>query len=159
MTTDDEALPSDLFGPPDGLVPPPPVETAEQVLPTGELSPENFERLCLRLARLEGTPYRARRYGVRGQTQYGIDIYSRLPAGRYATYQCKRYGELDASDIRGAVDEFLKGRWAARSDRFVFCTSASVDRTQLEEALETEADRLGARKSPIAFEVWDKEAI
>jgi hypothetical protein len=57
------------------------------------------------------------------------------------------------------VEEFLKGRWADRSERFVLCTSASVDRTQLEETIETLTDRLEARRPPIAFDVWDAEAI
>jgi hypothetical protein len=68
-------IPLDLLDPPSADFPAPPVETAHQALPTGGLSPENFERLCLRLASLEGTPYRARRYGIPGQKQYGIDIY------------------------------------------------------------------------------------
>lgn len=160
MTHDVETeLPLDLLEPPFGDPPPPPVETAHPVLPTGELTPTNFERLCLRLASLEGSPYRSRRYGVPGQKQYGIDIYSRLPSGRYATYQCKRYERVVTSDLKDSVDEFLKGRWAARSERFVFCTSGSADWTQLEEEIERQTSRLAACTPPIAFDVWDAESI
>ena len=154
---DDEFIPVDLLDPPQGGYPEPPVQSAEQLLPFVGLTPENFERLCLRLARLEGTPDRCRRYGVPGQKQFGIDIYSRLPTGRYCTYQCKRYVTIATSDIVNAVTMFLGGKWAKRSERFVFCMSASADRTQLEETIETETTRLS--KAGIAFEVWDAESL
>jgi hypothetical protein len=65
----------------------------------------------MRLARLEGTQWRSRRYVTAGQKQYGIDIYSPMPSGRYTTYQCRRYEE--PSDFTEAVDEFLVRKWAA----------------------------------------------
>lgn len=150
---------AELAEPPDGAYPDPPVETAAQVLPFEQLSPENFERLCMRLARLEGTPTRTRLYGTPGQAQHGIDIYSRLPSGRYATYQCKRYTELKASDIGLAVSEFLDGKWAGRSERFVFCCATSTNRTDLEEEIEAQEHRLAARDPPIAWDVWDGEEL
>jgi hypothetical protein len=155
---DETEIPADLLDPPSGSVPPP-VETAEQTLPMGSLTFEDFEKLCMRLARLEGAPWRSRRYGTPGQKQYGIDIYSRMPSGRYTTYQFKRYEELEPSDFTKAVDEFLAGRWAARSDRFVFCTAASTARSQLQEAIESEHDRLADRRPPIAWEVWDADEL
>jgi hypothetical protein len=154
----DEDIPPNLLDAPGGEFPDPPVETAEQVLPFGGLSPENFERLCLRLARLEGTPVCCRRYGVPGQKQYGIDIYSRVPSGRYVTYQCKRYDTVHAGDIVAAVDGFLDGKWASRSERFVFCSAASLDSTEVEETIEEQAERL-ARYGPVAFDVWDAESL
>jgi hypothetical protein len=154
----DEGIPPDLLDAPSGGFPEPPVETAEQVLPFGRLSPENFERLCLRLARLDGTPVRCRRYGVPGQKQYGIDIYSRVPSGRYVTYQCKRYETINAADLVAAVDAFLDGKWFTRSERFVFCSAASLDRTELEETIEQQADRL-AKRGSVEFEVWDAESL
>jgi hypothetical protein len=152
-------IPPDLLEPPSGAFPPPPVETAELVLPMRRLSPENFERLCMRIARLEGSPWRVRRYGIPGQKQYGIDVYSRLPSGRYATYQCKRYQTLEKGDIANAVDDFITGRWAVRSEKFVLATSALADRTELEEEIEERERRLSALRPPVAFEVWDEEEI
>lgn len=152
-------IPPELLEPPEGPVPPTPAVTGLQLLPVEQLTPENFERLCLRLARLAGTPERVRRYGTRGQKQYGIDIYSRLPSGRYVTYQCKRYQELEPGNLSDAVDRFLDGKWAERSERFVFCTSSSVDRTQVEEEIEKQSDRLAQSDPPIAFEVLDVEEL
>lgn len=154
---DDTDIPAELFAPPDGPFPAPPIESVEYVLPFGGLSPDRFERLCLRLARLEGTPVRCRRYGIPGQKQYGIDIYSRLPSNRYVTYQCKRYEALMPSDVVDAVDEFVAGKWAQRSARFVICASCNADRTQLADAIEEQTDRLVA--DDVAFDVWDAESL
>jgi hypothetical protein len=154
----DENIPPYLLDAPGGGFPAPPVESAEQVLPFGRLTPENFERLCLRLARLDGTPVRCRRYGVPGQKQYGIDFYSRVPSGRYATYQCKRYETINAADIVAAVDAFLDGKWFPRSERFVFCSAANFDRTELEETIEEQTDRL-AKCGSVEFGVWDAESL
>jgi len=79
----------------------PPVETRVQVLPFHDLAWENFERLCLRLARDHGVVVHSadhaagdtetgrmsarqagaqgRLYGTRGQNQQGIDLYVRMP--------------------------------------------------------------------------------
>lgn len=101
---------------------------------------------------------RCRRYGVPGQRQFGIDIYSRVPSGRYATYQCKRYATVDAGDVVAAVDGFVDGRWASRSERFVLCSAASLDRTEFEETIEVQTERL-ANHGSVVFEVWDAESL
>jgi hypothetical protein len=157
----EEAIPHELLEPPSGDVPPPLAQTAQQELPFGVLLWTNFERLCVRLARLGGDLGGAiRLYGTEGQLQYGIDFYVALPSGRYHTYQCKRLADLKPSDIKAAVDEFLRRRgWAKRSDRFTFCTSASARSTALLEAIEVQRARLRSRAKPIQFEVWDAEEL
>ncbi|MGC2413331.1 MAG: hypothetical protein WA459_11630 [Stellaceae bacterium] len=53
MTGDDSlrsSFDADLNAPPNGVPAHPPVTTRPQVLPFGELTWENFERLCYRLA-------------------------------------------------------------------------------------------------------------
>lgn len=140
-----------------GDLPDPPVDTAEQRLPFDQLRWERFEDLCMNLAALQGTPERTRRYGVHGQAQEGIDVYSRLNVGTYATYQCRRWRTITPADLRGAIDDFLAGDWAGRSKRFTFCTSKQMLRTDLSEAIETEGDRLA--ELGIQFEVWDAEAL
>lgn len=113
----------------------------------------------MRLAHLDGTPLRTRRYGTPGQKQYGIDIYSRLPCQHYATYQCRRYETVVASDIRSAVDDFIAGRWASRTDRFVICFGANADRTEVEDEIEAQTDRLADRRPAIELAVWDAEEL
>jgi hypothetical protein len=158
---EDVEIPPELLEPPRGGFPLGPVATAEQLLPFGKLAWENFERLCLRLARVSGEELRrARLYGEGGQLQYGIDFYAALPSGRYASYQCKRIENVAPSDIKAAVDEFTKRpRWSRVSDRFVFCTSDRAVRSQLSDAIETQRQRLAKRVKPIEFEVWDAEEL
>ncbi|RZN39023.1 MAG: hypothetical protein EF813_04465 [Methanosarcinales archaeon] len=104
----------------------PPVETRKQELPFGGLTWEDFERLCLRLVRLESTVEHCQLYGVRGQKQEGIDIYARkTSADKYSVYQCKRVRDFGPTNIEGAVSKFLVGAWASKSDTFVLCTSES----------------------------------
>lgn len=138
-------------------LPDPPVDTAEQRLPFDQLRWERFEDLCLKLAALQGTSQHTRRYGIRGQAQEGIDVYSRLNVGTYATYQCRRWQTITAADLKSAIDDFLAGEWAERSKRFTFCTSMQMLRTELAEAIETEGDRLAELE--IEFEVWDAESL
>lgn len=155
----EEDIEQDLFDPPSGGFPDPPIETAEQLLPFGGLQWEDFEKLCLRIARLDGDPRHSRRYGVKGQAQGGIDLYSALPSGMYATYQCKKYEVVLPSDIVKAVDKFIAGDWSAKSERFVFCTSHSAIRTQLSDVIEEQRKRLSKLESPVSFEVCDAEEL
>ena len=154
-------VPEYLDEPPSGPLPAPPVTTTAQVLPFDQLLWEDFERLCVRLARSEGELVeRVGLYGTRGQRQEGIDLYARLAGGAsYVTYQCKRYERLGAGDIGTAVDRFLSGAWAVRSSRFVLCVSTSAVRTQLSEAVESATARLRAADPSVSFDLWDAEAL
>ncbi|PXF61700.1 MAG: hypothetical protein C4B59_02250 [Candidatus Methanogaster sp.] len=55
----------------------PHIETRKQELPFGELTWEDFERLCLHLVRLGSNVEHCQLYGVCGQKQKGIDFYAR----------------------------------------------------------------------------------
>jgi hypothetical protein len=135
----------------------PPVRSKAKLLPFGELDPADFERLCVALAREDGEPEACRLYGTRGQAQDGIDLYARLRNGRYATYQCKRYEKVIASDIKNAVAEFRRGAWLRSSERFVFCTSQRAVRTEHSKEIERQTSTL--REDGVAFEVWDAEEL
>ena len=134
------------------------MDAAAQDLPFGELSWENFERLCLRLVSLEADVEHCQPYGTRGQGQGGIDIYARRGLGeKYAVYQCKRVGDFGPAQIRQAVETFLKGDWAGRADTFVLCTSASLTPTQRTEAFEEQSAVLSRRG--IELVSWDSVAL
>jgi hypothetical protein len=51
--------------------------------PFGELSWENFERLCYRLAGKAERVEHVARYGRSGQAQQSIDLYARMANGKY----------------------------------------------------------------------------
>ncbi|MEV8441908.1 hypothetical protein AB0425_31400 [Actinosynnema sp. NPDC051121] len=136
--------------------------TQPQVLPFQEVTPENFERLVLGLARREGEVVHAQLYGTRGQDQHGIDLYWRMrspgASGRwYRTVQCRNVAEVTATDLAAAVEDFLGGAWARRTDTFVFATRVATVRSDRAEAIEVAAAQLN--EIGIAFEVWDGEFL
>lgn len=129
-------VPIDLQKPP-SLVTPPPVITRAQILPCQDLLWENFERLCVRLASLDGDIDYCRLYGIRGQRQFGIALYARdKSSDKYRTYQCKQYQQLEPADIKDAIERFRKGRWFGCSSHFFLCTAVSSVATQLTEEYE-----------------------
>jgi energy-coupling factor transporter ATP-binding protein EcfA2 len=123
-----------------------------QLLPLNDLIWENFERLCLRYVRSRANVVRAQLYGVKGQAQYGIDLYVRLADPlRYEVYQCKKLAKFTADDIGRAADKFLRGKWRDRSKAFRIMTSHQIEDAKIAEAVEATAKRLEAQD--IGFEV------
>lgn len=133
----------------------PPVQTREQKLPFNELAWQYFEKLCLRLVRLDQSVEHTQSYGVQGDAQGGIDIYARHRDNfHYTVYQCKNEQDFGPAKIKKAVDVFLGGEWAKTSAVFVLCTRESLDPKNRADAIEVQAKRL--RKRDIAFLVWDE---
>jgi hypothetical protein len=146
-----------LYAPPETKVGPPPVRTHAQLLPFGDLSWPDFERLCLRLADLESDVEHAQLYGVAGQAQEGIDVYARHKGGDYTVYQCRRVESFTASGIEKVVDDFLAGIWRDRAIELVLCTSADLSRTELAVAVEAGNERL--RSIGKRFVPWDSNRL
>jgi hypothetical protein len=139
---------------------PPPVVTFTrlQSLPFGNLRWDDFEKLCLRLARSDQEIEDARRYGVQGQGQYGIDLLARRAGtGGYTVYQCKKVERFGPAAITAAVDMFLEGPWAGRADRFVLCTSLSLAPRQRADRLRVETERMAGLG--ITLVPWDADGL
>ena len=157
--------PSWLLCPATGGGVPLPVQTLDQLLPLSQLSWDDFERLCLRLLRTEVGAVRAALYGLPGQAQHGIDMYAIAPSAsdevanprRYVTLQSRRISTVSPANLEYCVNDFLEGRWADVSQKFVYATSSSARSTQILGKIEELASHLGPR--PIVFEVWDQEEI
>ncbi len=125
----------------------PPTVSQLQLLPFAELEWENLERLCYRLASAKGDVEDcAVIYGARGQKQDGIDVYVRLTASsRYSCWQSKRHKSFTISVLNRAVREFENGKWVNKSAEFVICTSAPIQDTKLQDAIEVQSQRLRKR--------------
>lgn len=136
----------------------PPVHSNLQELPFKELSWENFEKLCLRLARLETDVEHCRRYGVKGDTQDGIDLYARhRTSASYVVYQCKNEKQFGATKIENAVTEFLGGEWAKKGNTFVLCTRESLAPTGRAKELEKQSKKL--KGNGISLIAWDSDEL
>jgi NACHT domain len=141
--------------PPDGPEPEPPVDTKSQVLPFGELTWFDFERLVVRLVRRDSQIDACELYGTEGQDQHGLDILA-TPLEQDSAkvcYQCKRVKKYSPAQIKGVVDHFLNGKWAGRSRELVLCIAVPLSRTQLRDEIDSQRSRLFEKG--IKFTVWD----
>lgn len=135
-----------------------PVQTRLQDLPFEELTWENFEKLCLRLARLEADVEHCQLYGERGDKQEGIDIYARKPRSQnYVVYQCKRVNDFGPSKIREAISKFLEGDWVDKTENFILCTKESLGAKQRTDELESQSKILQSRG--ITLVSWDSREL
>ncbi|WP_019008486.1 restriction endonuclease [Deinococcus aquatilis] len=84
--------------------------------PYHDLSWQDFERLCLRLAQRDAAVEGCRLYGEQGDAQAGIDLYAReLYGEKYVVYQCKRVREFGPANIKVILLGFCGG--GVQSDR------------------------------------------
>ena len=146
-------IPNYLLELPDSVIDAPPVEPRVRELPFKQLSWRDFERLVFRLVRKDPDVVYCAPYGRPGQVQDGIDVYARLAGGEHICWQARNRKHVSASDIEKAVDDFLKGKWAASARCFVLCVQASLADTALQDTIETQAARLLERD--MMFEAVD----
>ncbi len=144
-----------VHGAASSVTPPPPVETLAQHLPFGELTWENFERLCLRVVESESTIIeQCYEYGTRGQDQHGIDLLARnRNDGNVSVYQCKKVRSFGPASIKAAVTKFLQEPWASTATKFVLCTSNDLRTTDCTDEISLQEQRLLEYKT--GFEVWN----
>jgi len=159
-------LPAALWSFPTGPSSNPPVQTRPALLPVGELTPENAERLFARLLETEAHIEHATLYGLPGQAQAGIDVYARTtpslhansaPNRSFVALQSRRVKKITPASIGTAVADFLAGEWAERCSRFFYATSSSLRDTALDAAVRSAHDDLA--KKGIVFEPWGAEEI
>lgn len=152
-----ESIPSWLETPPSAKVSPP-AQPKLQELPFDKLSWKDFEKLCLRLVKLDATVEHCSLYGRGGQKQEGIDIYARKSfSDKYKVYQCKHVKEFGEGDIEAAVTEFLKGKWANKSEIFVLCTPLNLRDIKLQDTIEQQNRIL--KENGISFIPWDRSEL
>ena len=104
-------------------------------------------------------------YGTRGQAQAGIDVYARdplilgaeSPQRRYVCLQARRTATVTQTRLRDSVNEFLAGKWADVSRKFIYATSASATSVHTVDEIEELATLMAT--SSIEFEVWDQQDI
>jgi hypothetical protein len=150
---DPEWITSDPTGP----APPPPVVPLAHTLPFDQLSWENVQRLCRKLALCSGDVERAHSYGVQGQAQAGIDLLVRLVDGSYEVWQVKRYKSIKPSDVSSAVELFLKHEWKQKSKTFVFAATCNLESTTVVKAIESATQKLAL--AGIAFNPLDANEL
>lgn len=114
-------------------------------LPLLDLGWENFERLCYRLAKCDGSVEKAWSYGSSGYSQHGIDVLVRLKDGSYEAWQSKRHKKFDVAAVRRALSVFEQAEWASTAKRFVLAIACEVSDPKVIDELELVRDRLKGR--------------
>jgi hypothetical protein len=145
--------PSWLAEGPTGAAPHPPVRSRTDILPFTHLMWEDFERLCVRLARRGADVEAAWAYGKSGHAQHGIDVLVRAPNGTFHVWQSKRHKSISKTKIEAAVQYFLRRKWAKQATRFVLAVGCEFSSPAIVEAIEAARDKLRARN--IEFEPLD----
>jgi energy-coupling factor transporter ATP-binding protein EcfA2 len=138
----DSSFDADLNAPADRVPAHPPVVTRVQELPFGELTWENFERLCYRLAGKDARVEHVARYGRQGQAQRGIDLFARLASGKYEVWQAKRYASITVRHVKAIVREFRNGTWKDKSEQLILVVQASLADTKVQDEIEAQATTL-----------------
>ncbi|CAI2408888.1 Predicted NTPase (NACHT family) [Serratia fonticola] len=121
------------------------VRSVTMTLPFAELTWENFEKLCYRLAGKDADVESHSLYGRTGQAQQGIDIFARKRNGRYNSWQAKRYKKYTHNDLNSACATFLSGGWAGKTDIFYIAVQCPVDDVNLQDAIEKQAKNFRAQ--------------
>jgi NACHT domain len=134
-----------------------PVRTRPSLLPFLELTPEDFERLCLRLSERRAKVEAAWSYGKSGHSQYGIDVLVRIPDGVFHVWQSKRYRRFYKGTVEEAVKFFLKHKWAKRARRFVLAVACRFDSPTVIDGIEAARTELQAKN--VEFEPLDASTL
>lgn len=143
---------------PVSAVVPPPVESSVQHLPFDDLSWENFERLCLRLAQVQSNVGECRLYGRQGDSQEGIDFYTQSGTNdNFVVYQCKRVKGFGASKIAAAFKTFQAGAFLDATVRFVLCTSDSLRGSDRDD--EWRKQKANLLERGVEVERWDADGL
>lgn len=121
----------------------PRITGSTHVLPFSNLSPVDFERLCLALVSREGYE-RAEHVGASG-SDGGRDIVAHRN-GRQVVFQCKRYQTLQPKDAEAVVEKILSLPEKERPNELILVTSCMVS----SEARERARTKAGS----IDFQVW-----
>ena len=130
--------------------------------PFHQLNGYNFERLCRDLLDAEPSVATCEVYGVRGQTQYGIDLLAHWADGDSVEVgQCKCYERFPPAKIEEVRKEFFKhycAQWKAKKvKKFILFVACDLFSTQHQEKI-IEEKQLFSRFG-IAYEVWGAAEI
>ena len=126
-----------------------------------ELDEYTFQDLCCDLFAEEESLASCDAYGVRGQTQLGIDLLApRRDGDGNEVAQCKCCEALSVGDIDKASDKFLEhlDHWTERKvRRFVLIAACPLERAQQQEAVQRQRTRFA--QHGIAYEAWSARTL
>lgn len=150
---------SDYFNPPLNTIYSPPIKKSLMELPLKDMLWEDFEELCLRMVEYEEgfDKSECEILGRKGQKQDGIDIYARKGSSKYSTFQCKKYKSISISQLTAIFEEFKKGEWFSKSNKFYLCITLDFSDVNLQRKFEELKEDFN--KESIKIKRWDYSII
>ncbi len=132
-----------------------------QLPPFHLLGEYTFQDLCRDLLSMQPGIGTCEVYGVRGESQDGIDLLARREQGdAIEVAQCKCYEQFRPRDIRAASDEFFAhwGRWSQENvKRFILFVAGDVSHRQRQDEISRQRQRFA--ELGITYEVWSASAL
>lgn len=138
----------------------PPITTLQSLEYNSILTPELFEKFCLRIFNENyGHLNNIRTEGVPGMEQYGIDIYGyNGNSCKYVVAQCKQYNNITKSQISKIIEKFENGKYRDKCDVFIISTSCPLNDTEEKEAeIKRLIEEFSKKKIELLF--WDNVAL
>jgi hypothetical protein len=143
-----------LRAPPAGLDPLL-LDPRPDLLPIHELTPENFERLLLKVVEEVEGLREVHLYGLPGQRQDGLDGVGFDVAGRPVGFQAKRYSLFSVRNLADAVDAYSSGRRPIRVVRLLIGIASEVRRTEILNELVAQR----ANHPELEIELYDRRRL
>ncbi|MDY7079088.1 MAG: hypothetical protein SXV54_19410 [Chloroflexota bacterium] len=132
-----------------------------QTPPFHHLDEYTFQGLCRDLFDAESGIATCEVYGVRGQSQYGIDLLAHLSAGdEIEVGQCKCYEDFPPREIRKASDDFFDhwNRWSKENvQRFILFVASDLSTRQRQDEVLEQRKRFAS--FGIKYEAWSAAKI
>jgi hypothetical protein len=143
-----------LLTPPD-TVTQPLVDPQLDLLPTTDMTWENFERLLLRIAHDVKGLRSVRLFGTRGQAQKGLDVVGINPDGQSEAVQSKKYETFTESDLEAAVSKYTKAMLPFTLAKLAIGVACQAHERRVTELLM----ELNQTLRPLQIEIWDQTSI
>lgn len=128
--------------------------SALRTLPYDDLAWDDFERLVLDLASVEGIGLESRLHGGPGRRQDGLDVLGRDRQGGLHGFQAKRRAQFGPQDLRAAVHAYTDGRLRAPLVRLVIAVSRPLSSPLTWQARDEEDEA-----QAFHVELWDASKI
>ena len=136
-----------------------PASSKVQTLPLGEMPWENFQGLCLSLARGHYSELDWWIYGEQGHKQDGVDLLG-MPRtrGKYVVMQCKRVKRFSPASLKSVVQLFVRSTLAAHSKEYVLCVTRKLNHPRMLREICRQRVLMWTKRR-IKLAVWDATQI
>lgn len=132
----------------------------EPLLDFSAMSGTTFEQFCWWLLTKDHTLVGCKRLGGNGKAQGGIDLFAfdAHGSGELIVFECKAWKQLNTTRLTEAINDFLKGPWAASTRTFTMIVAQQdMGGGALAKRWATEKERL--KRAGIEGDLWTAHTL